>query len=179
MQTTTYTKLLTALWANGKAGATSVYAVLDGARDARIASRVDGYLDQKACLYEGTLPRELTNAAPHLLRLFRDDSFCRQLLRDGWGQSWGVFVVAPTSLVSLRRHFRTFMIVRGPKGNRFVFRWYDPRVLRAYLPTCNADELRTVFGPIEAFVVEGVENGTALRFSFDGERLTETPLRLD
>ncbi len=179
MQTDTYSRLLTALWTTGDTGATSVYAVLDGARDARIASRVDGYLDQKACLYEGTLPRELTNAAPHLLRLFRDDYFCRQLLRDGWGQSWGVFAIAPTSLTSLRRHFRKFMVVRGPNGNRLVFRWYDPRVLRAYLPTCKVEELRTVFGPIEAFVVEGRDAGTAHRFSFDGEQLTETRLRLD
>ena len=156
-----------------------MYAVLDGARDVRIASRVDGYSDEKACLYEGTLPRELTNAAPHLLRLYPDDSFCRRLLRDGWGQSWGVFAVAPTSLNSLRRHFRKFMIVRGPTGKRLVFRWYDPRVLRAYLPTCNLEELRTVFGPIEAFVVEGVDAGTVLRFSFDGERLTESRVRVD
>jgi len=175
----TYAKLLTTLWPSGESSATDVFAVLDGARDARISSRVDGYLDQKACLYEGTLPRELLNAAPHLLRLFRDDHFCRQLLKDGWGQSWGVFAMAPTSLTSLRRHFRKYMVVRGPNGNRFVFRWYDPRVLRAYLPTCNVEDLRTVFGPIEAFIVEGGEAGTAHRFAFDGERMTDTVIRLD
>jgi hypothetical protein len=35
-----------------------------------------------------------------------------------------------------------------------VFRYYDPRVLRVYLPTCVTAELRTVFGPIECFWTE-------------------------
>ena len=59
------------------------------------------------------------------------------------------------------------------------FRWYDPRVLREYLPTCNAEELRTIFGSIDAFIVEGVAPKTAHRFSFDGAQLTDTLLRLD
>jgi Domain of unknown function (DUF4123) len=175
----TYQRLLSTLWPAGESSPADVYVILDGARDVRIASRVESYLDQKACLYEGTLPRELTNAAPHLLRLFCDDRFCRRLIEDGWGHSWGVFAIAPSSLTSLRRHFRKFMVVRGPNGNRLVFRWYDPRVLRVYLPTCNVEELRTVFGPIEAYVVEGREAGTAHRFAFDGERLTNTIIRLD
>jgi hypothetical protein len=174
-----YQRLLTTLWPAGESSAAGVYAILDGARDPRIPSRVESYLDQKACLYEGNLPRELTNAAPHLLRLFCDDRFCRRLLEDGWGNAWGVFAITVTSLTSLRRHFRKFMVVRGPTGNRLVFRWYDPRVLRVYLPTCTVEDLRTVFGPIEAFVVEGSEAGTAHHFAFDGERLTNTIIRLD
>ena len=179
LRSETYQRLLATLWPAGESSATDVYAILDGARDTRIASRVESYLDQKACLYEGTLPRELTKVAPHLLRLFCDDHFCKRLLQDGWGLSWGVFAIAPTSLTSLRRHFRKFMVVRGPTGSRLVFRWYDPRVLRVYLPTCTTEELRTVFGPIEAFVVEGREPGTAHRFAFDGERLSESVIRLD
>ena len=178
MLTDVYARLLATLWPAGQANAADVYAVLDAARDERIPRRVEGYLDQKACLYEGNLTRELLNAAPHLLHLFRDDRFCRQLLDEGWGQSWGVFVLAPTSLISLRRHFRKFMVVRGPTGSRLIFRWYDPRVLRTYLPTCRPDELRTVFGPIHAFVVEGKDAGTAHRFSLDGEQLTETVIQL-
>ena len=174
-----YAGWLAALWPAGRSSVAEVFAVLDGARDERISRRVEAYLDQKACLYEGPLTRELQNAAPYLLRLFHDDRFCHQLFDESWGQSWGVFVVASTSLNSLRRHFRQFMVVRGPAGARLVFRWYDPRVLRVYLPTCNAEELRAIFGSIDAFIVEGVEPKTAHRFSFDGQRLTDTLLRLD
>jgi hypothetical protein len=171
-------QLQSTMWGPDQSGADDVFVVLDGARDERIPRRVEGYLDQKACLYEGDLTRDLANAAPYLLRLFRDDRFCRQLLDEGWGNAWGVFVVANTSMNSLRKHFRTFMVVRGPSGQRLIFRWYDPRVLRSYLPTCNLEELRAIFGPIRAFIVEGRETGTAIRFSFDGERLSEDVVTL-
>jgi hypothetical protein len=39
----------------------------------------------------------------------------------------------------------------GIKGNRLVFRYYDPRVLRVYLPTCTPDELN-VIRPDRAFL---------------------------
>jgi hypothetical protein len=29
-----------------------------------------------------------------------------------------------------------------------LFRYYDPRVLRVYLPSCRPSELETVFGPV-------------------------------
>lgn len=173
-----YTQWLATLWPAGESSASRVYAVLDGARDPRISHRVASYFDWKACLYEGNLTRELEQAAPHLLHVFCDDRFCRQLYEDGWGQSWGVFVMTSTSRNSLRSQFRKYMVVRGPTGARLIFRWYDPRVLREYLPTCNVEELRTVFGPIEAFIVEGRDPDTLHRFSFDGERLTETVLSL-
>lgn len=170
---------LASLWPAGRSSVAEVFAVLDAARDERIHRRVEAYLDQKACLYEGALTRELQSAAPYLLRLFHDDRYCHQLFDEGWGHSWGVYVVSSTSLNSLRRHFRQFMVVRGPSGARLIFRWYDPRVLRAYLPTCNVEELRTIFGSIDAFIVEGVDPNSAHRFSFDGKQLTDTPLRLD
>jgi hypothetical protein len=167
-------QLLTALWPEGQSSATDVFAILDGARDARIVRRIEDYRDKKACLYEGPLTQGLMHAAPHVVRLFRDDGFCRTLLEDGWGQSWGVFVRAEVSLPSLRRHLRKFLVVQGPQGQRLIFRWYDPRVLRVYLPTCSTEELRTVFGPVSAFLVEGSDAGTMHQFGFDGQRLTET-----
>ena len=53
------------------------------------------------------------------------------------------------------RHFRQFLRVRDEAGREFFFRFYDPRVLRVYLPTCNSEELRTFFGPVELFSMEG------------------------
>jgi hypothetical protein len=57
--------------------------------------------------------------------------------------------------------------VRVEAGGTFLFRFYDPRVLRAYLPTCDAGELATVCGPAAMFVVEG-ERGEVLRFPRPG-----------
>jgi hypothetical protein len=38
-----------------------------------------------------------------------------------------------------------------------LFRFYDPRVLRVYLPTCWPGELTRMFGPVESFVMESAE----------------------
>jgi hypothetical protein len=156
-----------------------MFAVLDAARDPRIIARVQGYFDQKACLYAGPLGAELASAAPYLVRLYADDGFCRALLDDGWGRAWGVFVQSDTSFATLQRHLRHFLVVRDRRGQRLVFRWYDPRVLRVYLPTCTTDELREVFGPARAFLVEDVDPGVLLRYELaDDGRLATTRVLL-
>jgi hypothetical protein len=55
-------------------------------------------------------------------------------------------------------------MVYDEEGSSLYFRYYDPRVLRAYLPTCNAEELGNVFGPIEFFMSEQEDPGSVSRF---------------
>jgi hypothetical protein len=64
----------------------------------------------------------------------------------------------------LRRHLREFLRVRDEAGKRLIFRYYDPRILRVYLPTCWPAELNTFFGPISAFITEGESSGEILEF---------------
>ena len=60
-----------------------------------------------------------------------------------------------------------------------AFRYYDPRVLRAYLPTCNSEELRTVFGPIECFRTEDQNDAEhMLEFRFESGKLVKKKLSL-
>jgi hypothetical protein len=50
-------------------------------------------------------------------------------------------------------------------GERVFFRFYDPRVLRVYLPTCEDEaNLRSVFGPVGRFYMEGENPETILEF---------------
>jgi hypothetical protein len=87
------------------------------------------------------------------------------LIEKGWGNHWGIFAVANTELKTMRRHFRTFLMVYDPEGKPLYFRYYDPRVLRVYLPTCNLEETDAVFGPISGYMMEGENPETLLRFS--------------
>lgn len=155
-----------------------IWVVLDGARERRIYGHVvDTYLES-SCLYSGTLPPEVEVAAPYLVNLEYDDRLTRRILEEGFGKSWGIFLKSSISLSRLRRHLREFLIVIGPSGNRMLFRYYDPRVLRAYLPTCTSGELRTVFGPIETFWTEGEMPGTLLEFKFENSKLIQNSVRL-
>jgi hypothetical protein len=58
-------------------------------------------------------------------------------------------------------------MVKDPDGRILYFRYYDPRVMRVYLPSCNATEMKTVFGPALSYVMED-EDGHALVRIFPG-----------
>jgi hypothetical protein len=73
-------------------------------------------------------------------------------------------VITRAALDTLRFHLRGFLRVRDQSGRKLVFRYYDPRVFRDYLPTCTSGELEMVFGPIDSFIAEGRDGTTLLRF---------------
>jgi hypothetical protein len=134
-----------------------VYAILDGARDRRIRNWV---IDTRApawCLFRGDLPPALENAAPWLLRIVPGQAYTEQFFLRGWGQSWGILLACRAPARELRRHLRHFFLARTEDGQRLLFRYYDPRVLRIYLPTCTPEEVAQFFGPISAMAAEGTE----------------------
>jgi hypothetical protein len=140
-----------------------VYAILDGARDKKIFRAVyESGLDY-ACLFTGDLPTDLMEAAPYLVHLKKESPFVRKVLEEGWGNSWGVFAQTRADLETMRRHCRKLLRVKDEQGNELFFRWYDPRVLRVYLPTCTEAELKEVCRPVRAFVMEA-DNGHEMRF---------------
>lgn len=164
------------LWPKGVAR--DVWAILDGARDRRVYGfLLDSYLNY-TCLYAGALAPELEVAAPYLVQLEHEDKYTRQLLEQAWGNSWGVFLKCDIRMERLRRHLRSFLRVQDQRGRRLLFRYYDPRVLRVYLPTCNAGELTTVYGPIDRFWTESASAEALLEFRFDRKQLIRNEIAL-
>ena len=146
-------------------GETSLYAVLDGARHATIYSAIQKSGFQFECLYRGEIDSDLAEAAPYLVRLEPDMPFTHWLIAKGWGDSWGIFLVAAAALRDVRQHLRKFLMVYDADGKPLYFRYYDPRVLRVYLPTCNAEELGIFFGPVQSYMLEDADSRTLLRFT--------------
>ena len=136
----------------GTLGKSPTYAVLDGARDPRIAALARGELVR--CLYRGTLPKELGEAAPHLMRVWPGNEPSERLFKTGWHNAWGVLLSYNGPIKVLYRHLRRFLRARTEEGNNVLFRWYDPRVLRVWLPTCTPEEIELFFGPVQAIAVE-------------------------
>ena len=99
-------------------------------------------------------------------------------LTEGLGNHWGILAVSPADLRTLRMHFRKFLSVWDPDGKPLYFRFYDPRVLRIYLPTCNGAELRTLFGPVTAYYAETEAPGKLLRFTLGPDGLGQQQLDL-
>jgi len=57
------------------------------------------------------------------------------------------------------------VMVKTEAGQEMYFRFYDPRVLRAFLPVCTPQEAKEFFGPVRSFLVEARHGATLLRFS--------------
>ncbi len=155
-----------------------VYAILDAARDESIYRELIKSDAEYCCLYRGDQAEELAEVAPYLVHLRKDAAFTFWLVSQGWGQSWGIFLKSAATLNELRRHFRRFLMVYDPDGKPLYFRYYDPRVLRVYLPTCNAEELRIIFGPTIWLGVEGEDTGSLIEYRCGGFEVTQRMIRL-
>jgi hypothetical protein len=171
MNKATRESVLDTIWPPNLTSDVKVFAILDGAQDDRISYEVNNTFCEHDCLYAGNLPLELERAAPYIVQLDRDDRMARFIMENGWGKSWGVFARTDVGLKSLRKHLRTLLRVKDERGNRLVFRYYDPRVLRIYLPTCTASELMTVFGPVQSFVMEADDSLRAVEMKLKGREL--------
>jgi Domain of unknown function (DUF4123) len=163
-------QIIQALWPEGAKSKLSVWGVLDCARDPQIyLALLESRLEFR-CLYSGRLPRELEINAPHLVELFPTSRLTARWLDEGWGHAWGVFL-STDDASSLRHHLRKFLKVRSEDGRSLLFRYYDPRVLRAYLPTCLPGELQQLFGPVDAWMMEGDGGKSLLSYKFRAGRL--------
>ncbi len=156
-------RILQSLWPAGPAGGAGVWAVLDCARDPRIyLALLESRLEFR-CLYSGKLPKALEMVAPHLVELIPGNRLVGRLLDEGWGRAWGVFLKIDDPS-NLRVHLRKFLKVQDERGRPLLFRFYDPRVLRIYMPSCRADELQRFFGPISAFLAEDAGAGRLIEY---------------
>lgn len=164
-----------ALWPQGDSTPGSLWAILDCARDRRIYRELAVSRLDYQCLYSGSLPTELKVVAPHMVELSPRYGFTKALLDQCWGKSWGVFVRINDG-TRLRHHLRKLLTVQSEDGRKLLFRYYDPRVLRAYLPTCRKDELESVFGPVNAYFCE--EAAGMSSFQFDGFKLVRRSIPL-
>ena len=140
-----------------------VYAILDGASAEQLVPATYRHGVESVCLFRGELDPELEQVAPYLVEIDAESPFVDWVLDEGWGRHWGIFMVSKANLRTLRQHFRTFLTVYDPDNLPLYFRYYDPRVMRVYLPTCNADELEAVFGPVDRYLMEGEDGETLLR----------------
>jgi hypothetical protein len=141
-----------------------IYAILDGASVPGLLQKFADEEPPHECLYAGDLKPDMQEVTPYVVKLDSESPFTEWVLDRGWGQHWGIFLESGADLAALRRHLRSFLTVHDPNGKPMLFRYYDPRVMRVYLPTCNAEELKAVFGPVQSYMMEDESGAGMLRF---------------
>ncbi|MEZ4808079.1 MAG: DUF4123 domain-containing protein [Flavobacteriales bacterium] len=152
--------------------ATNSFLLLDAARMHGDIHRARELNPEHTCLYEGDSERFLSAVAPWLFSLAPHSPFAQWLVENGAGQSWGVVFQSDADPVKLYKHLRSFLIVEGEDGREMYFRYYDPRVLRVFLPTCEPEQLAAFFGPIAMFLAEDV-NGLVVEFTLTDQGTLE------
>ena len=146
-----------------------LYAILDGARDIRIHELLEQSKEEYQSLYEGSEGEKLAQVAPYLVRLDKDSLLLASMIFEGWGNSWGVYLSCPEDFQQIRQHLRRFLEVQLADGKQVYFRFYDPRVLRMFLPSCSAEDANQFFGPIEQYLIEAEQPDQLLQFSNSGQ----------
>ncbi len=146
---------------------THLYGIIDGASVPDFLPLAKDSVGQYECLFAGELSPEVERAAPYLVELLPRTKLLHKWWSVGWGKHWGIMAHVPDkwSFEDVRKWFRTFLRVQLPDGRYALFRYYDPRIMREYLPTCTAKEITEVFGPVTAYFIEDKDEFGILRFA--------------
>lgn len=140
-----------------------LYAVLDACDDPDVQAKVRELgPDRALCLYRGVTDPRMLAGAPYLVCL--DVTLLPWVHGTLWSRPWGILVVSKSDLTTVRHHLRKLLTVKGPDHQALYFRFYDPRVLRTYLPTLSRNDLDEVFGPVLAWGVGDATGGAQLTY---------------
>jgi hypothetical protein len=155
-----------------------LFVLLDAARSPMVLACLQGCKERYQSLYEGVQGDLLFQFAPYLVELPARSPFLEMLVRQGWGKSWGVYLTCARPFEEVRKHFRRFLLVKSDEGKEMYFRYYDPRVLRVFLPTCTAREAAEFFGPVVCYLAEDSRGDNLLRFTTSRQSIVTEPVAL-
>ncbi|MBX2924956.1 MAG: DUF4123 domain-containing protein [Chitinophagaceae bacterium] len=143
----------------------STYLLLDAARMGESMYKAKELNSRFDCLYRGRSEETLEAVAPYLFSFDGNTSFSNWLYEEGWGNAWGVVVSSKAGFEECWKHFRKFLLVKTEDGQELYFRFYDPRVLSIFLPTCDEQQVKELFGCVEKFIVESEDKAIAIEFT--------------
>jgi len=155
-----------------------LFCLLDPGAHAMIPPLLDHAPEFKESLYDGAADSMLAKFAPYVVQLGPDSALLHALVEKGWGQGWACFFTTEAPLEELSRHFRKFFMVQLEGGKEVYFRFYDPRVLRGFLPAGSAEELAAFFGPVAEWLLEAKNSAMMLKITnaSDGLHTMTIPL---
>jgi hypothetical protein len=140
----------------------NVYCILDGASDNTIYPMLKSNKWDYFCLYkknvhfEGErMVDELAATAPYLLKLDPDKMSVESIVRERMGKSQMIIFESPAPIEKLLDHCSSMLKAMDEDGKVINFRYYDPRILRVYLPTCTDEESYIFFGDIDTVWADG------------------------
>lgn len=156
-----------------------VYGVVDAASCVDLAYEAKILFGKEIrSLFLPEVQTQAWDVAPYLVPIDPASGYLDNWARR-WGTNAGVLLITGADEQTLYNHLRKIFVVEDEEKQEYFFRFYDPRVLPAFLSTCSALQLEEFFGPIEEFGVEGIQGEALLRFRRESGKLREERVRLD
>ena len=157
-----------------------LYAIVDTAQDEQIFPLLQQYPDtRQQCLFEGKLAEQVATAAPYLVQYnSANDPLLEQLVMQGWGENWCVYINEPESFDTIRKHLRQCLRIKD-KEDYMLFRFYDPRVFMDVIPDFNPEQLSAFFGPIQFYLLEDLDTPKMMRCQILKDQFHIQPERED
>jgi hypothetical protein len=120
-------------------------------------------------LFKGTRDEVLFDVAPHIFLV--DDKIKEKLGNDEDISLKQILIVeSDQPLKVLHDHFKEFIYQKVNKRISY-FRFWDPRVLKKFLPSCSDLQLKLFFAPIRRFLLEDEIAGFYLFFERQQNKL--------
>lgn len=142
------------LWDKAEEKMCNLYALVDSARNDEVFKFLLTDDINYRSLFDGKMDIKFFGVSGFLVECKKDSILFNWLTREAWGKSCAVFFTSRASFKDVLKHLQKLNRVYLEEDDIVYFRYYDPRVLCVYLPTCNNKEIKTFFGEIESFFVE-------------------------
>ena len=155
------------------------YILLDGSRLGHAIYIARELNKNNLPLYKGGQEEAVADLGPFVFTATDEESFNDWYKQYGWGNAWGMVVRTHAGFEACWIHFRQFLLVKTEDGKELYFRFYDPRVLKVFLPTCDAKQLLDFFGPVDKFIVEGDSQEEAIEYWHQQGVLKQKTVRAD
>ncbi len=134
-----------------------LYAVVDACQAPELIELARSKLGQPTrMLFKGKAAalEEVESFAPFFIPIDLETDFLEHWAAY-WDKNAGILFKSSAEPRAIFRHLRKIFIVQDESGQEHFFRFYDPRVLRTYLPTCTDEEKVIFFGPVIKFLLDG------------------------
>ena len=92
-----------------------------------------------------------------------------QLVAEGWGKRWGLYLSSSRPFKEVRRHLRRFLMVELEEPlSRVYFRYYDPYVMDVFWESSTLRQRQKMMAELLALIFETRQDGAPLRVTATG-----------
>lgn len=138
------------------------YAVIDAAQDEQFALSIPRTFKlPMSSLFEGRAAAAMTTVAPYLVPFDPAHEFVDHWC-ERWGTNLGILLISAAAPVDLLKHLRHIFVVQDEGGQEYFFRFYDPRVIVPFIPSCTPQEFIEFIGPCHAMLAESEEGSVSV-----------------